>query len=176
MTDAETLATWIVNSCIVAYITFAWTWDLPGESRWKRLASPLAQPFAWMGLRHQWTMFAPNPIRFNDQLVADVYAGDHRLFVWSPSDPREATLIEGFLQSRENKLFEHLANGRYRRMRRVLAEHIAKHAQEDGSRPTFIVLRRLRKPIQLESPRHPTVVHDSILHIHRVKQRIGQCQ
>lgn len=135
-----------VNGFILAYIGFAWSWNLPDDSFLKRVANKLGKPLSWLGLSHSWAMF-PDPVRANYRLVADVFLADGRTVHWQAPRWDRLTRIQAFLRVRERKLFENLMSARFPFLKQAFAEHLAHRIQTHGHRPMRVVLKRVGEAI-----------------------------
>jgi hypothetical protein len=52
----------LANACIVLLVLVFLGWNLPPEALLKRITNRLAVPIVWLGLAHNWRMFAPTPV------------------------------------------------------------------------------------------------------------------
>jgi hypothetical protein len=155
-----------VNGFILAYIGFAWSWNLPENSFLKRAVNKLGQPLSWIGLSHSWSMF-PDPLRANYRLVADVILADGTTVHWQAPRFDRLSRIQAFLRVRERKLFENLMSTRFPFLKQTFAEHLARRIHSSGHRPIKVVLKRLGEAIpDLETgesvliPAHTLSTHD----------------
>lgn len=68
--------THISNIFIGAMLLLLWGWDLPKGSRVKAFVHCFSKPIVWLGLSHNWSMFAPNPISSNERLRVEIRLND----------------------------------------------------------------------------------------------------
>lgn len=62
---ASLAASIAVNVFIVFLLLVFFLWDLPQDAFARRLLRPFSTPIAYVGLDHEWAMFAPSPPRYN---------------------------------------------------------------------------------------------------------------
>jgi hypothetical protein len=80
---------------IVVYLVIAWSWNLPGESAAKLIVNKLSWFVQWLGLWHDWKMFAPNPPRYNNRIFVRVDYSDGTRREWSPAFDGRGRLVAG---------------------------------------------------------------------------------
>jgi hypothetical protein len=132
-----------VNAFIAAYLFFAWSWDLPPESPWKKLIDRLRAPVYWAGLNHHWKMFAPDPLSTNELIVADIHLADGRLLRWEQASLDRVSFWDAFLAARERKFLGTMTNptGDFDFLWPALGEFVARDAVEQGYVPVMVVLK-----------------------------------
>lgn len=146
-----------IHGLIVLYLAFGWTWDLPPDSLLKRACDRLlARPLVWIGLYHSWEMFSPNPMRSNDQLLADVRLDDGTIIRWRSPRFDRLGRIQAFLRVRDIKLYEHLTSPRFPFLKPAFAAYLTEVLCDQGLCPIEVVLKCQREPIP-----DPITGHDS---------------
>jgi hypothetical protein len=149
-TDVHDLAvTLAVNAFIVAYLFFAWSWDLPPGSPLRKLLNPLRAPVAWAGVWHTWSMFAPDPLSTNELIVADIHLADGRLLRWEQARLEHVSFWDAFLSMREQKFLASMtaSGGAYDFLWPALGEFVARDAVAQGYAPVRVVLKLRFCPI-----------------------------
>ena len=89
----------LVNSFIAIYLIISWSWSLPTSSPARKLLAPLRPVILYLGLWHNWKMFAPDPVASNRRLQALLDFGEGSVDVlddFAAGEPKiAARLVSG---------------------------------------------------------------------------------
>jgi hypothetical protein len=66
----------LTNAFIVLMVFIFWSWNLPDDAFLKRLVNRLSVPLVWLGLAHNWRMFAPTPVSGNQRAHFEAVLSD----------------------------------------------------------------------------------------------------
>src|SRR5436190_21609286 len=102
----------ISDALIVIYCWIAVSWSLPEESPARQLVKPWSRLVQWLGLWHDWRMFAPNPIAINHRVLVRIDYSDGTRREWRPPFTGEEGPWRAFLFARIRKFMEHVLSGR----------------------------------------------------------------
>jgi hypothetical protein len=131
---------------IVVYCWIAWCWNLPADSGLRRLVNPLSPLVQWLGLWHDWRMFAPNPMRTNRRVLVRVDYSDGTRREWRPPSTGDVGWWRGFLYARVRKFSENV----YR-------------AQQDALRVSFayyVLMRMASLEVGAATPRSIEIIEE----------------
>jgi hypothetical protein len=130
-----------VNAFIVIYLLFAWVWNGGDGSVLKKLLWRCKRPYVWLGLWHGWAMFAPEPLRLNRQVVAEIHLAGGGMRVWTFKGVDGMSRWRAFLMMRDRKFEANLFDGEFAFLTRpALAEWLVRHFTGLGDRVTKVVL------------------------------------
>ncbi|MEM6655719.1 MAG: hypothetical protein AAF596_07950 [Planctomycetota bacterium] len=135
------------NALIVAYLFYAWSWNLPEDRFLKRVANRIKAPFIWLGLWHAWSMFAPNPIAANRRIEAEIETAEGRRITWRAPTAAEQRPVAALWFARERKLYEFLEGKSFPFLHGAVCRHLVGQHRRDGSTPIAVTLVSVRTPI-----------------------------
>ena len=146
------IETWLINGFIALMLFILWAWDLPEQSRLRRLAYQLRWPILRLGLQHSWQLFSPDPPCDNYRLQFRLRLADGSLVAIEPDALRASSTQPPPVQYRWSKLKRTLLRTtaddplRGSLCRYIAAEFQAAHPQPE-QRPLEVQLLRWRQPI-----------------------------
>lgn len=141
----DTLVSILVNLFIGAFLLFAWAWNEPKGAVLRRLVWRFREQISWLGLRHDWSMFAPEPVRVERRLEAEVCLAGGEVIVWKAARLDQMSCWRAFLSARDRKYQTNLLQNRVRRLQPALAEYVARiHADRGLEVERVVLVRRLR--------------------------------
>jgi hypothetical protein len=138
-----------VNGFAAAYLFFAWSWDLPADLPLKRLMNRSRGFVRWTGLWHTWALFAPDPVREDRLVAADVYLETGEVLRWDQPRFDRLGLWAGLRAARERKFLAVLTeeNTGFKFLRPAFADFLARTHTGPGRAPVRVVLKVLVRPV-----------------------------
>jgi len=133
---------------IFVLLLWMWFWDYPADSPGQRLVSVLAAPFCWLGLWHNWAMFAPDPIQVNRRLKARIILADGAVDEWRPIEPRRANWFVDLLWFRQFKYQFSVLSGANRVLWEPLCHWLIQQAEHHGDSVACVQLVREYQMVQ----------------------------
>jgi hypothetical protein len=109
---------------IAFYCWLAWSWNLPEDAPSRRLIRPLTRVIQWLGLWHDWRMFAPNPVSVNRRIIVRIDYADGTRREWRPPYNDNEGPWRSFLHARIRKFMECVLNGKPKTLRVSLASYV----------------------------------------------------
>ena len=137
----------LVNVFICIFLVFAWSWNDPAEAILKRLVRLFRRQVSWLGLRHDWSMFAPEPVHVDRRLQAEIRLENGEVIVWEAVRLDKLTRWQAFLKARDRKYQTNILLNRLKRLRPALAEYLARTYGERGHAVQEVRLVRVQRPI-----------------------------
>ncbi|MEP3478207.1 MAG: hypothetical protein ABJZ55_03060 [Fuerstiella sp.] len=138
----------LVDIFIVTLLLWFWCYDLPSDSPAKRMVRPLERPFCWLGLWHGWSMFAPDPLRVNRRLRAELQYTDGTVDEWRPVEPQRSNWFLDWLWFRYFKYQSSVLGGRDSQLYQPLCLFLIKQASEEGLTVKSVKLVREYQMVQ----------------------------
>jgi hypothetical protein len=126
MEDSGTMERLPIDLFLAAYLLVAWAWNLPDGYLLKRAIAPLRSVILYLGLWHGWNMFAPEPLMVNRRWEAWLSFDDGGQAIWRPPHCGELGWFAAFLEVRDRKFLDNLAQESMRFLRPAFCEFLAR--------------------------------------------------
>ena len=138
----------LIDVFIIILLFWFWCWDLPVDLPSKRLVGYVQAPFLWLGLWHNWSMFAPEPLHIHRRLKAVIRYADGSVDEWRPVEPRHTNGLVDFLWLRHFKYQFSVLTGADKVLGKPLCQWLKQQAALDGLTVQSIQLIREYQTVQ----------------------------
>jgi hypothetical protein len=152
---ADLLATAGLNLFIAALLLLFWCWDLPEDTLSRRLLGPVAHWIRWSGLWHNWGMFAPDPIRTNRQLRAEIRLHDGRVVPCPLVDFGGLPPLRAVIFGRHRKLQENLMLPRFNILKPAYCDFVVREYIRAGGDGVPAEVLLYKAEARIRPPGHP---------------------
>lgn len=96
----------MINVFIIFMLFWMWFWNLPDTNPIKNWLIPkIKKPFEFVGLRHGWGMFSPNPSRRNINLLVKFIMQDDSIILWRPRPNESLNTLKKIRNKKFTKFF-----------------------------------------------------------------------
>jgi hypothetical protein len=140
----------LINLFIVIFLVFAWCWNLPHTYLAWRAVQPLNKLIRNLGLDHNWSMFAPNPLHLNFAIEAEIHHFGGEIEAWQGDRLDRLAFRERIFSIRDRKWNEYLCMSQFNSVMLGHCRYLANlHRRADGTLPEWVILFRCSQKINL---------------------------
>ncbi|MBM4003604.1 MAG: hypothetical protein FJ295_10000 [Planctomycetes bacterium] len=136
-----------IDLFVAAYLLAAWAWNLPDSYLLKRAIAPWRSAILYLGLWHGWNMFAPEPLMVNRRWEAWLSFADGSQAIWRPPHCSELGWFAAFLEVRDRKFLDNLAQESMRFLRPAFCEYLARAFSSWQRQVTGVELALYQQPV-----------------------------
>jgi hypothetical protein len=136
------------DAVIILLVIWLWCYDLPADSPLRRFVSYFQKPFLYLGLWHNWAMFAPEPLHVNRRLKALIRYADGSIDEWRPMEPLRTNWFVDLLWLRHYKFQFSVLSGSDSVLWQPLCQWLIRQATLDGLQVQSIQLVREYQMVQ----------------------------
>jgi hypothetical protein len=145
----------LIDLFIIVLLIWFWCWDLPRDLPTRKFVGFVQKPFLWLGLWHNWAMFAPDPIRVNRRLKAIITYSEGSVDEWRPIEPGRSNWFLDLLWFRHFKYQFSVLSGANKVLWKPLCDWLCQQAALDGQTVTSIQLVREYQVVQSPTSDQP---------------------
>ena len=132
-----------ISAFLLFHLIAIASWALPFNSLLNDRTKEVIRPYMlWSGLFQIWDMFAPDPLKMNSYVDAEVWFRDGSARVWSLPRMNEIGLVERYFKERYRKFSEYLRRDSHSVFWPDAARYIARLHRNPGNPPTAVQLIR----------------------------------
>lgn len=156
----------LISLFIAVYLLYGWCWNLPDDRFERRVAMRWRKPYAWLGLWHGWTMFAPNPLAVNRRLEAQIEIAEGPPLIWRNSTLQGVPWWRAITQMRRRKMLELMEGNAFPFLRDAFCQQLIEEHRKPGQTPLAVTLVSVRELIPLPGEAAPAAER-RLLHSYR---------